>query len=526
MRLIQPALFVFALSMLVSLALTLAVRAVAPRLGLVDRPDGRRKLHQGPIALGGGLAVFLSTLSIVLLLMCLPVTPESGFQTAQTSLWNFGHELLALLAAGAVIVTVGLIDDRVRIRGRLKLCGQIVAAAILTAGGLLIQRVVIFGIDFQLGPLAVPFTIFWFLGAINAMNLLDGIDGLATSLGMILVATIAAMSFLVHNDPAAIIALAFAGSLMGFLRYNFPPATIFLGDAGSMLIGMVVGSLAIGASLKGPGTVLLMAPLAVWTIPIFDSAAAIIRRKLTGRSIYTTDRGHLHHRLLDLLGSNRRVLACVACFCAVTSGATLVSVAIKSDLVALLACSAIVVMLIATGIFGRAELALVTNRLRKFSLSLFETPGENGKKRVRQSAVRLQGTRHWESVWKSLTEAAGELGLIGMALDVNLPRAQEGYHGTWECAAADEHAPRWRMEIPLLLQGQLVGHLHLTGEPSGNSARNDLEQVFVLLEPLEAKLRTLVDRDVATLVPVGVGATVLSRGDDESLTLLAQQHPK
>ena len=361
--------------MLLSMCLTLAIRAVAPRLGLIDRPDGRRKLHQRPVALGGGLAVFLSTLSIVLLLLCLPTTPGGGFHTVQMAMGKFGRELLALLAAGTVIVTVGLIDDRVRICGRLKLCGQVVAAIILTAGGLLIQRIVLFGVNVELGLLAVPFTIFWFLGAINAMNLLDGIDGLASILGVILVATIAAMSFLVHNDPAAIIALAFAGSLVGFLRYNFPPATIFLGDAGSMLIGMVVGSLAIGGSLKGPGTVLLMAPLAVWTVPILDSLAAIVRRKLTGRSIYTTDRGHLHHRLLDLLGSNRRVLACVACvLCRVTSAATLISVALKSDLVALLACSAVVVVLITTGIFGQAELALVTNRLRKFSLSLFDPP--------------------------------------------------------------------------------------------------------------------------------------------------------
>ena len=199
----------------------------------------------------------------------------------------------------AVIVVVGLVDDRIKLRGRLKLIGQFAAALVLVAGGLVIQRIGIFGQQIDLGLLSIPFTLFWLVGAVNAVNLLDGIDGLATMLGFILVATIAGMAALVGQTQVFVIAVVFAGSLLGFLRYNFPPATIFLGDAGSMLIGLVVGALAISGSLKGPGTVLLAAPLAVWTIPIFDSVAAILRRKLSGRSIYTTDRGHIHHRLLE-----------------------------------------------------------------------------------------------------------------------------------------------------------------------------------------------------------------------------------
>jgi len=196
------------------------------------------------------------------------------------------------------------------------------------------------------------------LGAINAINLLDGIDGLAATLGFIMACTIAVMAMIVHAYPVAVVALVFASSLLGFLCFNFPPATIFLGDAGSMLIGLVVGSLAIRGALKGPGTVLLAAPLAVLAIPIFDSLAAILRRKLTGRSIYVTDRGHLHHRLLDLMGSNRKVLLAAAIFCLLTSLGTLLSVSLANDLIALLACSALVIILIATGVFGRAEIAL------------------------------------------------------------------------------------------------------------------------------------------------------------------------
>ena len=110
---------------------------------------------------------------------------------------------------------------------------------------------------------------------------------------------------------------------MGFLPFNMSPAKIYLGDAGSMLIGLIVGGLAIRASLKGPGTMLLAAPLALLTIPILDSTAAILRRKLAGRSLYETDRGHLHHRLLERFGSKYKVLACVAICSGVTCAAAL-----------------------------------------------------------------------------------------------------------------------------------------------------------------------------------------------------------
>ena len=116
----------------------------------------------------------------------------------------------------------------------------------------------------------------------------------------------------------AVVAAVFVGSLLGFLPFNYPPAKMFLGDAGSMLIGLVVGSLAIGGTMKGPATVAMAAPLAIWALPIFDSVAAILRRKLSGRSIYATDRGHLHHRLMAVFGKNTRVLAVVAVCCAFT----------------------------------------------------------------------------------------------------------------------------------------------------------------------------------------------------------------
>ena len=412
---------IFTITIVLSLTMTSTLRAAAPRLGLLDRPDNRRKLHKKPVAVGGGVAVLASTVLVIVGLLYVPNPWRHRLEAAVP--W-----LIPLLVASLIIVAVGLIDDRLRLNGRYKLLGQLGAALVLTFGGQIIERVHVFGLDIDLGLLAIPFTVFWLLGAINSVNLLDGIDGLATMLGFILVTTISVMAFLNHHPGIPIVGLVFASSLLGFLVFNFPPATIFLGDAGSMLIGLVVGALAIRGALKGPGTVLLAAPLAVWTIPILDSLAAVLRRKLTGRSIYATDRNHLtsDHRLFELLGSNRKVLAWVAVFAGLTSMVTLASVALQQDFIALVPCSAIVIILIATGVFGRAEMALVTSRLRKFGQTLLESPAPK-QTRPRQVSVRLRGHRPWDALWASLTASAEKLSLTEIRLELYVSRVGEGY---------------------------------------------------------------------------------------------------
>ena len=381
-----------------SSALTALVSRMALRLGWRDNPDNHRKIHRRPTPFGGGVAIFGATVAVLGALWWVP-------NPFREMLWEHWDGLLGLLLASAVIVTVGLVDDCLGMRVRQKLFGQILAAFIVMAGGLLIRRVGILGWEIELHFLSVPFTLFWLLGAINALNLLDGIDGLATTLGLILVGTIALMAAKMERPEVVIIAVVFAGGLLGFLRFNFPPASVFLGDGGSMLIGLVVGTLAIQGSLKGPGTVLLAAPLAVWTIPVFDTAAAILRRRLRGRSIYTGDRSHIHHRLLDRLGSSLKVLGWLAACCAVTSAAALISVFLKNDLIALLTCAAVVTIFIVTGVFGRVEFLLLGRRLWRVGLSLL--PGVATRRaRIFQATFRLHGSRQWDSLWQALLESA------------------------------------------------------------------------------------------------------------------------
>jgi len=515
-QLLLTAAAIFLVTVTLSVLATLLVRTLAPLAGWLDRPDNRRKLHGKPVALGGGLAVFVAATAVLGGLMLVD-------NPWQDSLRSHAHELLFLFLSGAMIVALGLVDDRCGLPGRVKLLGQIAAALVRILGGQTMDRIGLFGQLIELGPLAVPFPLFWLLGAINAINLLDGIDGLAATLGFIMACTIAVMAMIVHAYPVAVVALVFASSLLGFLCFNFPPATIFLGDAGSMLIGLVVGSLAIRGALKGPGTVLLAAPLAVLAIPIFDSLAAILRRKLTGRSIYVTDRGHLHHRLLDLMGSNRKVLLAAAIFCLLTSLGTLLSVSLANDLIALLACSALVIILIATGVFGRAEIALLANRVRSFGVSLLE-PTTGRRRRVRQGTVRLQGSRPWESLWSQLLESAEKLSLIEIRMDVNAPRSREGFHAFWELPVVKPVERQWHIEIPLLAGDQTIGTLVLSGQSDGASVCEDIEKLLVLLDSFETQLKSLAD-DSALVLAGHVGPVVSMHGPEHSPAIL-RIHPK
>ena len=197
------------------LLITPVVRRAARGLRIVDSPDTHRKLHDKAIPLGGGVAILLSFL--------LSLGIVATFSDSQS--FQLAHDLqfvVGLVAAAVTICFIGVIDDRYSLRGRQKLLGQLVAASALVCSGLVISNIAILGLEIQLGLLAVPFTYFWLLGAINALNFLDGADGLATSVGIVLSLAIAGMAFLTQHSTEAFLACAMAGGLTAFLVYNRP----------------------------------------------------------------------------------------------------------------------------------------------------------------------------------------------------------------------------------------------------------------------------------------------------------------
>lgn len=475
--------YLFGAAFGVCLMLTPFVRGLARRWGLVDRPDGRRKIHKTPTPVCGGVAVYLAasaTLAVGLWLM-------PAFRDNLGLSWS---SFLALFLAASVIAVVGLIDDLRGLRGRYKLGGQILAALIVVAGGVVVRHVTILSVPIDLGTLAVPFTMFWLLGAINSLNLIDGMDGLLGSIGLILCLTIGGMAFMNGNFAAACVAVTLAGSLLAFLGFNFPPASIFLGDAGSMLIGLVVGTLAIQASLKGPAAVALAAPLALMIIPIFDTSAAIVRRRLTGRSIFTTDRGHMHHILMGGGLSNKKVLLLVALLCCIAGGGALFGTYLQSEFIAFGAAIAVVVILMVRKLFGFAEFLLVKERVASL-VDQVRHGHEHG--RVHQIKVHLQGSGNWNALWRDLTAAAQDMGLKTMTLDVNAPAIHEQYHARWDRTNTDQmEAPvYWRVEIPLTVNHNIVGRFEVVGFRGEESAWQQLAALAKIVEDIELSIAAM-----------------------------------
>jgi UDP-GlcNAc:undecaprenyl-phosphate GlcNAc-1-phosphate transferase len=443
---------VVGVAFILSCILTPLARSLATNLGLVDHPDSRRKMHERAVPLAGGVAVLAAVCLVLGIGLAVSPALQSYFAEHPT-------HFLGLLLAALAICALGVLDDCRCLRGRHKLLGQVFAVGIVIAFDVQIRAIHLFGTDIDLGILSLPITFLWLLGAVNSLNLLDGMDGLLGSVGVIVTVTMAAMAILGGHLGTACVAAALAGALLGFLCYNFPPASVFLGDAGSMLIGLVIGVLGIESSLKAPATVTLIAPMVVLTIPFFDTLAAILRRKLTGRSIYTTDRGHLHHCLLQRGLSVRRVLLLVCLLTGLAGVGAFTSLALRNEALAVLASFAVVSILVISRRFGHAELELFAKRLGHLFGSFLEPPGKS-----RRLEVHLQGNADWKGLIRSVTDCAFDLNLQAVRLDVNAPALHEEYHGEWDrFDEALEHRLLWHVELPLAARSRKIGALQVTG---------------------------------------------------------------
>jgi UDP-GlcNAc:undecaprenyl-phosphate/decaprenyl-phosphate GlcNAc-1-phosphate transferase len=314
------------------------------------RPAPSRSAAGSPLAVY--LAAVLGTLTAVLVD---PLALED-FYVRPRAWWAF-------LASATLLVIVGLLDDWYELIARWKLVGQVLAAGVLVVGGDLQIRIIsLFGFGGELGPILAPsVTIFFLLFAINSLNLLDGMDGLLGTVGGVVCLALAGVAYLTGQHLAAAAALATAAALLGFLRFNFPPASIYLGDCGSMLIGLIVGALCVMASIKSHAVATLV-PICVLVLPFLDTTAAVIRRKLSGRSMAHADREHLHHVLLRKGLSVRTALLVVAVAGLFAGAGAVASVYFVNELIGLIVSLAIVVGLLITGLFGRHEFGLVKDR--------------------------------------------------------------------------------------------------------------------------------------------------------------------
>lgn len=476
---------------LVSVIITPIFRKFAIRVGLVDRPDPTRKLHRDAIALSGGVAVFVScAVAAALSLLCV--------QQFRAAVMSNPLPVAGLAVSSLGMVLLGLVDDRYNLRGRQKLFGQLLLSSTLVVSGFQFNAIRIVGLDIDLGILAIPFSIGWILLTVNALNLIDGADGLCSTVGWIASAGIAAMASLSGHTVEASIAAGLAGALLGFLVYNFPPAKIFLGDAGSMLIGLLLGALAMRTSLKEATAVSLFVPITILSIPLFDSSIAILRRKLTGRSIFSTDRGHLHHSLLRHGLSNVGLVFVVSGLCAIVAGGAILGVMLRNDAISVLAMAFALGGLVVSGAFGHAELKLLVSKVVSFSGSLV-TPMRRDQPSAHQRIVHLQGSRGWNSIWEALIEFAENHDLCKVCLDLNVPWLHEGFHANWHRSKMPDVSEQWVVKLPVKVNGRSLGRLEVYGSHRGSESLASIAYLTELMESLQPEiLRLLSDGHLAS----------------------------
>ncbi|MFH1386541.1 MAG: MraY family glycosyltransferase [bacterium] len=282
-------LLTFLVALIVTILLTPMVRSFAPEIGAIDKPS-ERKVHSSNIPRSGGLAIYFGFLAAVL--FGLLISSANGIIINSLP-------ILGIIFGGSIVMFTGLIDDVRGLRPLTKLFWQCVGAFVAIYFGVEITFISNpFNGLLPLGFIAIPLTLFWVVGMTNAVNLIDGLDGLATGVTAISAGSLFFVALRTHQIGGAILMLALAGAALGFLRYNFNPASIFLGDSGSYFLGFILATASIVGVFKTTLVVALIIPILILGVPIFDTTFAILRRLKNKKSPFAPDNKHIHHLLL------------------------------------------------------------------------------------------------------------------------------------------------------------------------------------------------------------------------------------
>jgi len=333
---------------LIALTVTPIVRVFAYKIGAVDVPKDNRRMHKKPMPLLGGLSIFLG-FTISGLIFC-DVTPS----------------LVAAWFGGLLIISIGILDDKYALNAWIKLLGQIAAASIAVGlGGVQIDHINLFGKYIHFGAFAIPITIFWIVGMTNAINLIDGLDGLACGVSAISSTSLLIVTLMHADLEVAMLTAILTGACIGFLPFNMNPAKIFMGDTGALFLGYMLSVLSIIGVFKTTAVVSFLIPVIIFGYPLFDTVFAFARRILQGRSPFSADRGHLHHRIIDMGFNVRQSVSILYCICSILG---ILAIMLSEQRTA-----ASLVILVVALIIGLFNYALIKNKNTRTLTGLQET---------------------------------------------------------------------------------------------------------------------------------------------------------
>lgn len=500
----------FTFALLLSVILTKLVRDFAFRRGWVSVPSPERHMHVHPLPRLGGVAIcfaFLITEALVTLLA--PRFPRWGHSVSL-------HLSTTILVPACLVFLLGVYDDLRGARPWLKFVVQGAAGAMLFLGGLRILALpLVFGARHFSGVVGLVLTIIWVIGITNAFNLIDGLDGLAAGSALFSTLVVFIVALVSHSNWLALATIVLAGAILGFLRFNFNPATIFLGDSGSLFIGFLLSAFALQGATKAPTVVAVAIPVVSFGLPILETGISILRRLISGRPVFTGDREHIHHKLLERGLSHRQVVivlyavsgvfAMLSLFLLWPTGSTL----------------GLVLAVVGCGVWvGVQHLGyLEFGELRRVAVRTMEQPQVFvNNMAVRRAVEELKVARDYEQVcqivlaafecndfdtveWKLESSALGNRGFL------LLPERSDLLQFRWQRAPKEDRSdslPSWRLQLDLLTaKNVLLGRMMLFRVYSPRALQLDIN---LLTTDFPAALADALDRTLPVLVLSAVKA--------------------
>jgi len=449
------------------------VTRFARAVRILDDP-GTRKVHRSSVPRIGGLPILIGML--VLTLPSLALDNRIGLELRETS-----RQVAVLLSASAFMFLIGLADDIRSLRARTKLAAQLLAAATVCAFGMRVDSITAGGLTIQFGWLSWPVTMLWIVGVTNAVNLIDGLDGLAAGICAVTCGVIAVFSFYTGQVVMAVLVLALLGSLTGFLFFNFNPAKIFMGDCGTLFVGFFLASASVMCTAKSLTLVGLALPALALGLPIFDTLLSILRRVLERRSIFSPDRNHIHHRML-VMGLNHRsavIVMYAVTLCAASLGMFMM---ILRDVSAVVVFLVVSLLLLAVFRFTGAVRLRESLDVLKHNLSLAHRA--RGERRDFESLqLRMREVTCFQEWWGVLCAAAERMDFFWLGLAVQNGH-RTTYRSSWDRSGiAGSRDDVVRMSLPICRPSPRVS-LRLDATVGVNGSLEDAGRRTTLFERL------------------------------------------